>query len=102
MTKPVLKLDEISKAYRLGIADQRPDTLFGHITGVMAGPFRNFCNLRRLDTFNAVQSDDETEKSDREDCLLGFKKTSHFAWQKARSLASLDEMGLANRHCSRS
>lgn len=58
MSRPVIKVDGLSKAYRLGSQTERGDTLAGALAGLVSAPLRNLRGLRRLDTRNDTQSDD--------------------------------------------
>ncbi|WP_417847617.1 polysaccharide ABC transporter ATP-binding protein [Thalassoglobus sp.] len=62
MPKPVISVENLSKAYRIGVKDEIPDTLVGAMTSVIRSPFKNLQRLRRLDTFtggpNGNESDD--------------------------------------------
>jgi lipopolysaccharide transport system ATP-binding protein len=51
MTDPVIKVENLSKGYRLGAREERPDTLVGAMIRTAAAPINNFRKLRRLDTF---------------------------------------------------
>jgi lipopolysaccharide transport system ATP-binding protein len=49
MSDPVIRVESLSKRYRLGLAEQRPETLVGALKSVAAAPLRNLRHLRRLD-----------------------------------------------------
>ncbi len=61
MNKPVISVEELSKAYRIGMKDEIPDTLVGAMTGVLRAPFKNFNRLRKLDTFSGSPEDNHSE-----------------------------------------
>ncbi len=50
MNKPVITVDSLSKAYRIGLKEEIPDTLTQAATGWMKAPLKNFNRLRRLNT----------------------------------------------------
>ncbi len=54
----IITVENLSKAYLIGMKDQVPDTLMSAATKWIKSPLRNFRNLRRLNTFN---HDGETE-----------------------------------------
>lgn len=56
MPRPVISVENLSKAYRIGLKDEIPDTLMGAMKNVATAPWRNFHRLRRLDTATAPQS----------------------------------------------
>lgn len=45
-----IRVDGLCKAFRLGLAEERHDTLFSSISHAVKAPLRNFRNLRSLDT----------------------------------------------------
>jgi lipopolysaccharide transport system ATP-binding protein len=59
MTRPIISIEDLSKAYRLGTKDKTPDTLVGALASVAKAPFVNWRRLARLDTRNSVNRDDE-------------------------------------------
>jgi len=52
MSDWAIKVENISKLYRVGIKNQKPDTLFGSIGSFIQSPARNFRKLRGLSHFN--------------------------------------------------
>jgi lipopolysaccharide transport system ATP-binding protein len=54
----IITVENLSKAYLIGMKDQVPDTLMSAATNWIKSPLRNFRNLRRLNTFD---HDGETE-----------------------------------------
>lgn len=59
MTKPIISVENLSKAYRLGLKEEVPDTLVSAMAGVAKAPFKNFRRLSRLDTSGHDGSDDD-------------------------------------------
>ena len=55
----VIKVDHLSKAYRIGQRESMPDTMFDVAKMWATQPFRSLRNLSRLNTFD-VKSDHET------------------------------------------
>jgi len=53
MSRPIISVENLSKAYRIGLKEEIPDTMFGAFTGMLKAPFRNFRRLRSLDTAKA-------------------------------------------------
>lgn len=51
MSDWAIKVENISKLYRLGIKDQKPDTLFGKAVSIIQSPVRNYKRLRGLGQF---------------------------------------------------
>jgi len=50
MSKPVISVENLSKAYQIGLKEEIPDTLVSAMTSMIRAPFKNFNRLRRLDT----------------------------------------------------
>lgn len=56
MSSPVISVEHLSKAYRIGVKDEIPDTLIGAMKNAVMAPWRNFHRLRRLSNTTATQS----------------------------------------------
>lgn len=56
MTKRVITVDNLSKAYRIGLKEEIPDTFVGALTDWLKAPMRNFRRLRGLDTRRAAET----------------------------------------------
>ena len=54
MPRPVISVENLYKAYRIGLKDEIPDTLMGAMKNVATAPWRNFHRLRRLNTATAT------------------------------------------------
>lgn len=57
MSNPVIKVESISKRYRIGLKEKRHDTLMGQIGHVLRSPLEN---LRRLRSLTRFDDDDES------------------------------------------
>lgn len=53
-----IKVEKLSKKYRIGLEDNSPDTLLGQLVHSIKTPIRNFSNIRRLKTFSEHKEDD--------------------------------------------
>jgi lipopolysaccharide transport system ATP-binding protein len=53
-SKPIISVEHLSKAYRIGLKEESPDTLMGALTSWLESPLRNWRRLRRLDTSAVV------------------------------------------------
>jgi lipopolysaccharide transport system ATP-binding protein len=51
VSSPAIRVENLSKAYRIGLKDEIPDTLSGALTGWMKSPLTNWKRLRRLNTY---------------------------------------------------
>ena len=58
MTRPALSVENLGKAYRIGLEEEAPDTLLGSAARFLKAPARNLRNLRRLNTRNAADDPD--------------------------------------------
>ncbi len=56
-----ITVENLGKAYRLGLKEEVPDTLVGAATSWMKAPLRNFHRLRRLNTFSARADQEEQD-----------------------------------------
>ncbi|HLT24160.1 MAG TPA: ATP-binding cassette domain-containing protein, partial [Ignavibacteria bacterium] len=52
----IIKVKEISKAYRIGVKDQAHDNLVSAVTAWLKSPFRNFRKLRSLSRIQESES----------------------------------------------
>lgn len=52
MSRTVIQVERISKAYRIGAKEEKSDTLAGAIKSVLMTPFRNFKDIKNLKSFN--------------------------------------------------
>lgn len=57
MSNPIIKIESLSKRYRIGLKEKRKDTLFGQIGTILRSPIDNFRQLRSLSHFD---KDDES------------------------------------------
>lgn len=51
MSKPIIKVQNISKRYRLGLKEKQADTLLGQLTNIIKSPYENYKRLRQLSKF---------------------------------------------------
>ena len=56
MTQPLITVENLSKAYRIGAAEEIPDTLASAAKSWIKSPFKNFKKLSSLNTFNDTDS----------------------------------------------
>jgi lipopolysaccharide transport system ATP-binding protein len=59
MSRPIITVDGLTKAYRLGVREKAPETLVESLAGVFTAPVRNWRRLRRLDTARVSGSSDD-------------------------------------------
>ena len=58
MKNPIISIDNLSKAYRLGVKEQTSDTIVGAAANMVKAPFRNWKHLQSLDTKYGGESED--------------------------------------------
>jgi len=51
MTEVAIRVEHLSKRTRIGVAEERPDTLVGAALSWLKSPLDNYRRLRRLTTF---------------------------------------------------
>ncbi len=51
MSRAAISVENLSKAYRIGLKEEIPDTIVGAVTGVLKSPLRNWRRLRGLNTY---------------------------------------------------
>jgi lipopolysaccharide transport system ATP-binding protein len=49
-------VDSLSKAYRIGLKEEIPDTLLGAAKGMLRAPWRNLQRLRRMNTYRPARA----------------------------------------------
>jgi lipopolysaccharide transport system ATP-binding protein len=59
MNHPAMIVDKLSKAYRIGLKEDVPDSLIGAMRGMVMAPFRNWRRLKRLNTFRHQEDSDD-------------------------------------------
>jgi lipopolysaccharide transport system ATP-binding protein len=59
MTEVVISVEKLSKLYRLGFKEERPDTLIGSIFSCLKAPIKNLRRLRNLTRLNSNENTDE-------------------------------------------
>ena len=58
MSEIAIKVEHLSKRYRIGLKEQIQDTLTGAIKDVVMSPFKRFRNLASLSTFDTQNQDE--------------------------------------------
>jgi homopolymeric O-antigen transport system ATP-binding protein len=58
VNQPIISVENLSKAYRIGQKEDIPDTFVAAMTGWLKAPLRNWRRLRRLNTFGEAVSDE--------------------------------------------
>jgi len=73
MSDVAISVENLGKAYRIGLKEEIPDSLMGAAVGWVKAPLRNLHRLRRLNTFN-VATDSDAESDD--DTIWALKDVS--------------------------
>lgn len=58
-TGPTIKVENLSKLYRIGMAEQRSETLVGSVAGFLRSPWQNFKKLRSLSAVTVADGDSD-------------------------------------------
>jgi homopolymeric O-antigen transport system ATP-binding protein len=80
----IITVENLSKAYRIGLKEKIPDTLVGAVKSRLCDPLRNLRNLRRLDTFS--------QENDGEDVVWALRDVS-FEIQQGEVLGIIGRNG---------
>ncbi|XZE54249.1 ABC transporter ATP-binding protein [Planctomycetaceae bacterium SH139] len=59
MPRPVISVENLSKAYRIGAKEEVPDTLMGSLSSVLRSPLKNFSNLKKLSAIREGNEDED-------------------------------------------
>ena len=77
MSDIAIKVENLSKRYRIGLKDEMPETLAAAMTGWLKSPLANFRQLRRLSHFGDNGRDPSTGlRIDPEDIIWALKDVS--------------------------
>ena len=60
MSDTVIKVENLSKVYRIGLQEEIHDTLMGAFTSFVRNPFKNYRRLQRLTQFSSGGDDQDT------------------------------------------
>ena len=78
MSDTAIKVENLSKRYRIGLEEEIPDTFVSAATSFLASPLRNFRRLRALSRFdeNDQRSNVQTFKRSNEDIIWALRDIS--------------------------
>src|SRR6266550_2048945 len=62
MSDTAIRVEGLSKAYRIGLKEQQHETMLGAVSAWIKSPFENFRNLRNLSRFDGAKSEDSRSK----------------------------------------
>ncbi len=71
MSEVAIEVEGLGKRYRIGLAEEKHDTLFQTITSALSYPLRNFRNLRKLSRFT-----DMADGTEAEDIIWALREVS--------------------------
>src|SRR5207247_11224984 len=63
MSAIAIRVESMSKAYRIGLEEQRHETLMGAVASFIRSPWENYRNLRKLSRFDDVSAEAGNQKS---------------------------------------
>src|SRR5207248_2666215 len=64
MSAIAIRVENLSKAYRIGLEEQQHETLVGAVGAFLRSPWENYRNLRKLSRFDDVSADAGNQKSE--------------------------------------
>src|ERR1017187_9489883 len=64
MSDIAIRVEGLSKAYRIGLKEQQHETMLGAMAAWVKSPFRNFREVRNLSRFTDVKTEDGVEAED--------------------------------------
>src|SRR5438034_2934919 len=64
MSAIAIRVENLSKAYRIGLEEQQHETLVGAIGAFLRSPWENYRNLRKLSRFDDVSAEAGNQKSE--------------------------------------
>ena len=77
MSQPIISIEALSKAFRIGVEEEVPDTLVGAALQFVKSPWQNLRRLRRLNTFSEHNANGETQnKSVEQDLIWALREVS--------------------------
>ena len=65
MNDTVIKVENLSKRYRIGLKDEMPDTFVGEIKSWLKAPFTSFKQLQKLTKFDDLPRKIHANKEQR-------------------------------------
>ena len=60
MSQPIISVEGLSKAYRIGVKEEAPTTLVGAAIGMVKSPVKNWRRLKRLNTYGSADESADT------------------------------------------
>ena len=63
MSDIAIRVENLSKAYRIGLKEQRPETFMGAMAAIIRSPLQNFRNVRNLTSFGNLGKPQEPASS---------------------------------------
>ena len=83
MSDIAIRVESLSKAYRIGLKEQQHETMLGAMAAWVKSPLRNFREVRNLSRLEDANVEDRRSKIG-ETSMMKFEDLE--AWQGARSL----------------
>ena len=84
MPENIIKIENLSKRYRIGLQEEMHDSLIGKVISLIKSPFTNFRRLQKLSKFN--------DQSTNEDIIWAIKDIS-FNVQKGEIVGIIGRNG---------
>ena len=62
MSDIAIKINNISKRYRIGMKEEIHDTFIGRLSSLISSPYRNYKKLKSLTTYDKNKTNEENIK----------------------------------------
>ena len=76
MSTPIISVENLSKAFRIGAKEEVPDTITQGALGLLKSPLKNLRNLRNLDTSSIQDSTNQNDLESESDVLWALRDVS--------------------------
>lgn len=77
MSDIAIRVENLSKAYRIGLKEQQHETMLGAMAAWVKSPLKNFRDLRNLSRFDDVSTDNKKQKAESEPTKTEIGKTEN-------------------------
>ncbi|RUL87162.1 ABC transporter ATP-binding protein [Tautonia sociabilis] len=93
MADPAILVENLSKVYRIGSAEERHETLSGAALGLLSAPLRNLHRLRSLDASRSLRRPNRPTPNEHSDDLLWALRDVSFQVHRGEVLGVIGRNG---------